>query len=409
MNVGGNAGPSRSSTEIPPFPGKERMPMNLLLHPLHFEQLFTLMQTLSDLRINGLPHPKAQILSRRVWDILMLLPTNPTVKEKLQNLTGGDNETLQELLNPVSPQKLMYVFYIVDWLGRPTRLRRPSGLSENGFFAANDPDLGSWTGRFVKAGGLKLLFSIFASGDLQSSDGTVWCEWRQDCLSALLKLLLQFGVNPEDYDALAEQILEGVATSRKRMRRAGHSGRKSSGYTASSSRNSIIVPRLSKAMTDLMDVDTVIAKTTSVLLEASQFAKDPNAYRTGVFGRSQVIHHAMSFLVSWVYSNQGNEDALFSSNGLLKWLRSLLLDDHDPTVRREVCTGLYKLCLGSTVSGARTGSSCTSPLLSVLLEFLDDALIMKPIRRDSHHSLEQEGKEPYDQLAGITFGYCAGW
>ena len=42
-----------------------------------------------------------------------------------------------------------------------------------------------------------------------------------------------------------------------------------------------------------------------------------------------------------------------------------------------------------------TGSSCTSPLLSVLLEFLDDALIMKPIRRDSHHSLEQEGKEPY--------------
>ena len=108
-------------------------------------------------------------------------------------------------------------------------------------------------------------------------------------------------------------------------------------------------------MTDLMDVDTVIAKTTSVLLEASQFAKDPNAYRTGVFGRSQVIHHAMSFLVSWVYSNQGNEDALFSSNGLLKWLRSLLLDDHDPTVRREVCTGLYKLCLGSTVSGARTG------------------------------------------------------
>ena len=90
MSVGGSqAGPSRNNAEIPPFPGKEKMPMNLLLHPLHFEQLFTLMQTLSDLRINGLPHPKAQILSRRVWDILMLLPTNPTVKEKLQNITEG--------------------------------------------------------------------------------------------------------------------------------------------------------------------------------------------------------------------------------------------------------------------------------------------------------------------------------
>ena len=92
------------------------------------------------------------------------------------------------------------------------------------------------------------------------------------------------------------------------------------------------------------------------------------AYRTGVFGRSQVVHYAMNLLVSWVFSNEGNEDALFSSVGLLRWLRNLLLDDHDPSVRREACTGLYKLCLGTTLSGARTGSSCTAPLLSVLLE-----------------------------------------
>ena len=117
-----------SRNEIPPFPGKDKMPMNLLLKPLHFEQLFKLMQKLSDVRVNGLPLSKAQILSRRVWDILMLLPTNPEVKEKLQNITEEDNETLQELLNPSSPQKLMYVFYIVDWLGRPARLRRPSGM-----------------------------------------------------------------------------------------------------------------------------------------------------------------------------------------------------------------------------------------------------------------------------------------
>ena len=94
------------------------------------------------------------------------------------------------------------------------------------------------------------------------------------------------------------------------------------------------------------------------------------AYRTGVFGRSQVVHYAMNLLVSWVFSNEGNEDALFSSVGLLRWLRNLLLDDHDPSVRREACTGLYKLCLGTTLSGARTGSSCTAPLLSVLLEWV---------------------------------------
>ena len=97
----------RNAAEIPPFPGKDKMPMNLLLMPIHFEQLFALMQKLSDVRNNGMPHAKAQILSRRGWDILMLLPTNPNVKEKLQNITEEDNEVLKELLNPDSPQKLM--------------------------------------------------------------------------------------------------------------------------------------------------------------------------------------------------------------------------------------------------------------------------------------------------------------
>jgi ubiquitin carboxyl-terminal hydrolase 34 len=234
---GGNLRGNLNLIDLPPFPGKEKMPMNLLLLPIYFEQLFSLMQTLSDLRIKlgknsdvsshggggggGSPHPKAQILSRRVWDILMLLPTNPTLRETLQNITDNDEETLKKLLDPESPQKLMYTFYIVDWLGRPARLRRHSGLSEtsnnatgsssfNAAAANNDPDLGSWIVRFVKAGGLKLLFSIFASGALQSRDGSVWCEWRQDCLSALLKLLVQFGVHPEDYEALADQLLEGI-------------------------------------------------------------------------------------------------------------------------------------------------------------------------------------------------------
>jgi ubiquitin carboxyl-terminal hydrolase 34 len=50
---------------LPPFPGKEKMPMNLLLLPIHFEQLFSLMQNLSDMRFpndNGvlLPHPKVR-------------------------------------------------------------------------------------------------------------------------------------------------------------------------------------------------------------------------------------------------------------------------------------------------------------------------------------------------------------
>ena len=78
----------------------------------------------------------------------------------------------------------MYTLYIVDWLGRPVRLRRHSGLVDG----VQDQ---TWINRFILSGGLRHLFNIFVTGPLQSRDGSVWCEWKQDCLSSLLKLLVQ--------------------------------------------------------------------------------------------------------------------------------------------------------------------------------------------------------------------------
>ena len=292
--------------------------MNLLLMPIHFEQLFSLMQNLSDMRLpneNGvlLPHPKAQILSRRVWDILMLLPTNSLLKESLQNISELDEATMKSLLNPESPQKLMYTLYIVDWLGRPARLRRHSGLSD----AGASQDL-SWINRFIQSGGLKHLFNIFLTGPLQSREGSVWCEWKQDCLSSLLKLLVQFGVDPQDYEALADQLIEVSAAPRKRLRR--YRGRKVSGAT-NVGLDKLLVPRLSLTMLDLMDVETVMTRMTNVLVETSCAYKDQQVlYKTGLYGRAQVVHFAISFLVSWVFSDEdGIESALFSSNGLPAW------------------------------------------------------------------------------------------
>jgi hypothetical protein len=51
----------------------------------------------------------------------MLLPTNTLMKEALQNIDEVDEPILKVLLNPDSPQKLLYTLYIVDWLGRPAR------------------------------------------------------------------------------------------------------------------------------------------------------------------------------------------------------------------------------------------------------------------------------------------------
>lgn len=53
---------------------------------------------------------KAQLLSRRVWDILQAVPLNPSLLEAFQQPAEG---RLPELLDPTSPQKLMYSLHII--------------------------------------------------------------------------------------------------------------------------------------------------------------------------------------------------------------------------------------------------------------------------------------------------------
>ncbi|CAG2063150.1 unnamed protein product, partial [Timema podura] len=115
---------SLDSPSVLPPPPRESLPTLLLLQAQYFEQLFLLMQTLSAMKtpVKGghqIPHTKAQVLSRRVWDILTLLPTSSTLLRGFQQLESPDSTiSLQELLDPASPQKLMYSLYIVDSLSR---------------------------------------------------------------------------------------------------------------------------------------------------------------------------------------------------------------------------------------------------------------------------------------------------
>ena len=116
------------------------------------------------------------------------------------------------------------------------------------------------------------------------------------------------------------------------------------------------------------------------------------------FGRVQLVHFAINLLLSWMFSSvslpggagggnagDGSPDpapATLISTGnpdiIRRWLKALLLEDHDPAVRREMCLGLHKMCLGTTPSGTRNGLPTIAPLLGVLLEFLEQALSMKP-------------------------------
>ena len=259
---------------------------------------------------------KAQIMSRRVWEILLLLPTNPAIKQGLQEI--GSHSDLAALLDPESPQKLLYTFYIIDWLGRPARLRRHSGLVDT----PSSPRPGSglaqvppgWVDQFITAGGLRHLFTVFVSGELGRTGGEGWCEWRQDCLGALLRLLVQFGVDGSDADLLADQLVE-PSTS-------GGGGRRGRGKWArgrkSSSGDRMLVPLLSSVMTEMMDTEQVMPRLGEVFLDCSIAShREATNYKTGLFGRSQVVHWAMSLLVSWLFSTgPAVEEALLTQSSL---------------------------------------------------------------------------------------------
>lgn len=88
----------------------------------------------------------------------------------------------------------------------------------------------------------------------------------------------------------------------------------------------------------------------------------------------------MSLLVSWVHSGETVRETLFNSPNLSTWLQRLVLEDPEPAVRREMCTALYRLCLGSTGASEsnETFPSLATPMLTKLLEFLNIAESMGP-------------------------------
>ena len=336
-------------------------------------------------------------MSRRVWEILLLLPTNPEIKQRLQDV--DQDSDMASLLDPHCPQKLLYTFYIIDWLGRPARLRRQSGLVSDSRQQA-DPGTSSgsgqpvsWVQRFKQAGGLKHLFSILETGALGRLGDAVWCEWKQDCLGALLRLLVQFGVDTAECEVPPDQLGDVAAGSGG----GGGGSRRRGKFVASQARakSHLMVAVLSPAMLELMDGPSVMVTLGHVFLDS----KDGSSYTTGMFGRGQIVHFAMSLLVSWVYSAPDQvEEVMLAHSNIRTWLQQLLLEDPDPAVRREMSTGVYRLCLGTAnTAQPRTGAGLVAPVLAILLQYLEHAQTMKPPRRESiqHAGLEEPGKEPF--------------
>lgn len=216
-----------------------------------------------------------------------------------------------------------------------------------------------WSDQFIKNGGLKHLLEILLSGKLQRKDDDDFDEWRHDCLCSLLRILCLLGVE----DLKQEE-------------------------------NVIVIPKLNQDTLQLMDVTKTISRISSILDEASIPLK-ANHYKTGFWGRSQVVNFSMNLLVCFAYSSVDAREALWK--GHYSWLQKLILDDPDPHVRRESCAALYRLCMGNS----QTYSELMIPLLVKLIGFLPIAEKMKT--QSYGFAISEDGKEPYGQACRDYF------
>lgn len=400
---GGVAGTGPEAACLLPCPAKDRLPTLLLLRPAYLDQLFALMQQLGSMRTRNragefVLHTKAQVLSRRVWEILTMLPTSPVILRDFINIakesaTEGTAATLHALLNPEVPQKLLYSLQIVESLRqqstRPTNALKGTGRKAPA--SSNPADASgmhqTWAEKFVACGGLRHLFDIFTSGVLHPREGEEWNEWAEDCLACLLRVIYQFGLESgQGADSpVADEVPDSVLeASRKRAKRH-----------KKGSTERLIVPKLNQVLLQMLGSGdnpdgeaSNLERLLSGALGAGTKPCDPHQLRTGFWGRAHVVHCAMRLLASWAHSRPTEHLLLQPGPRLDTWLKGLVLDDPDPAVRREACTGLYRLCLGVTSDG-KSGQSHVGPLLASLLGFLPAAQNMKPLHPDEGE------KEPY--------------
>ncbi|XP_033107296.1 ubiquitin carboxyl-terminal hydrolase 34-like [Anneissia japonica] len=424
----------RDTMDLPssclPSPPREKLPMMLLLQEPHFSCLLNLLQQLEDMKCDSQDEQnkqeymtRAQVLSRNVWDLLMLLPTSADMLNKFKNikLTAKEEDTNRrlsegsvqssvnwsELLDESKLHKLLYSLQIIETLGQPSKgskrsksvaaigrtdISQQAGTSDLGdvqhsksdscLYSTDTEEEGKdvWSSMFIKTGGLKHLFSIFMSGHLEPKEGQQWTLWQQDCLAIVLKLINEFALDQVTLEVGQDDVFDSLSEFDSPPKKP-RSGRSKPFQDEKKS-----VKRLSHELLAMMTQDGVLTKLMDVLYQAAA-SRETGQVQSGYW----VVHYAMMLLKSWGMSNPSVKGHLVKSPNFDQWLLRMVLKTPERYVRNEVRTGLFELCEGNKEPCQKFIWS----LLSTLLNFLPVAQEIKPKKFDDEYDNPGPGCRDY--------------
>lgn len=353
------------------FPMPTTIPSIILQDEKYFENLMEVDQILGSFQSDNFDlMNRAKALSRRVWEIIQILPTCLHYKEDLKRC-GSDNDgdwslktdRCLNLLSAEYPQRLLYSLQIIDILK----------LS---------PEMPFWAERFLRKGGLADLYDVFMSQKLLPQDNEDWSEWLQECLAHLLKLLFQFGTrtiqSPNITDcsssSSSSRVSLGQLSSLNRSSVGGTPGlmNVAAASTKRARRNRanrsfvgpveerVLIPLFTEELLKLLaDTDIIFDKLIRILKSSAVCrSKNDQYYYVSMSSRAMIVHHVMNFLASWCKSDPKFPE--FNVNEHEHLLKALVLDDTDASTRREACTGFFKLHYAYTTRSFETTTTTST-------------------------------------------------
>ncbi|CAB3983712.1 Ubiquitin carboxyl-terminal hydrolase 34 [Paramuricea clavata] len=348
---------------------------------------------------------KVQHLSHMVWDLLMFLPTNFSIRNNLETFGHSEDSESEQvnwrlLLDPSCPHKLLYALEIVHSIAKRsfeeelTKDSEKSDLSSDSDISDMDDDSEEkappvpqkktkqelevershlWSRRFVESGGLGHLLDIFLSGCLLMQDNPSWTQSHQECLASLLNLVKKFGTLKLSDEGMHDEEEVFVVT----FGSPGHS-RMSTAYKEFRLRNKstdkddvVEVDCLSKNTIELIDKKKCLEALMTTLYESTVTSHRDPVKPNPV--RAEVLYHAVQFLVSWTHTDNSVFNSLVNHPKLKPWLQRLVLLAPEHSVRYEASRGLFNLCLIKEASNVNM-------LLEALLNFLPLARKMKCVK-----------------------------